>query len=406
MNSLLHYLQPYPFERLRLLLKDCVPPAGLKPIPLSIGEPRHAPPDFVLEALTRELPGVAQYPTTLGNLDLRAACAEWLQRRFSLPVGAVNPDTQVLPVNGTREALFAIAQAVIDTQAPMNGRRPLVAMPNPFYQIYEGAALLAGAEPLFLDTPASQGYLPDLSAVSADTWDRVQLLYLCSPGNPAGAVMSEAALIEAIELAEKHDFIIATDECYAEIFFDEAAPPPSLLGAAWRAGRRSFERCLVFHSLSKRSNLPGLRSGFVAGDACILKDFLLYRTYHGCSMPPPTQVASTLAWRDDAHVRANRDEYRAKFLAVKEILGTHAEIEIPPGGFYLWLKTPGRWAGDDERFVQDLFATQHITVVPGSYLARDGGSGNPGQGRVRISLVASLADCIEAAHRIRQLLQG
>jgi N-succinyldiaminopimelate aminotransferase len=265
---------------------------------------------------------------------------------------------------------------------------------------------LAGAEPLFLDTPAERGFFPDLAAVSAETWDRVQLLYLCSPGNPAGAVMTEAQLREALALAERHDFIVVTDECYAEIFFDEAEPPPSLLGAAWRAGRTDFARCLVFHSLSKRSNLPGLRSGFVAGDARILQDFLLYRTYHGCSMPPPTQAASTLAWRDDAHVRANRDAYRAKFLAVKDILGDLIEIEIPAGGFYLWLDVGPRWHHDDERFVQALFAQEHITVVPGSYLARDAGQGNPGRGRVRISLVASLDDCIEAAHRIRRLLQG
>ncbi|MFZ9994572.1 MAG: succinyldiaminopimelate transaminase [Steroidobacteraceae bacterium] len=413
MNPRLARLQPYPFERLRELLKDGVPPAHLSPIPLSIGEPRHTPPPFVLEALARELPSIAQYPTTVGSLELRSACRDWLLRRFDLPAGSIDPQTHVLPVNGTREALFAIAQAVIDATPDHKGRPPLVAMPNPFYQIYEGAALLAGAEPLFLDTPAEQGFLPDLDQIASDTWDQVQLLYLCSPGNPAGAVMSEAQLARALDLADKHDFIVVTDECYAEIFFDETSPPPSLLGAAWRSGRQDFSRCLVFHSLSKRSNLPGLRSGFVAGDARLINDFLLYRTYHGCSMPPPTQVASTLAWADDAHVLANRDAYRAKFRAVQEILQDVADIEIPAGGFYLWMNVGGRWSGDDERFVRDLFVDQHITVVPGSYLARPSqGAGpstthtNPGQGRVRISLVASLEDCIEAAHRIRRQLQG
>jgi N-succinyldiaminopimelate aminotransferase len=413
MNPRLARLQPYPFERLRELLKDGSPPPNLSPIPLSIGEPRHAPPPFVLDTLARELAGVAQYPTTLGTLALRRACAEWLKRRFTLPADSVDPDTHILPVNGTREALFAIAQAIVDPTPDRQGQAPLVAMPNPFYQIYEGAALLAGAEPLFLDTPAEQGFLANLDQISPETWARVQLLYLCSPGNPAGAVMSERELTRALDLADEHNFIVVTDECYAEIYFDESAPPPSILGAAWRSGRRDFSRCLAFHSLSKRSNLPGLRSGFVAGDAALIKDFLLYRTYHGCSMPPPTQEASALAWADDAHVLANREAYRAKFLAFKDILHDVAEIDIPAGGFYLWLKVDDRWGGDDEKFVRDLYVDQHITVVPGSYLARrtqltdaQNSFGNPGRGRVRISLVASLDDCIEAAQRIRRQLQG
>jgi N-succinyldiaminopimelate aminotransferase len=377
-------------------------------IPLSIGEPKHAPPDFVLQVLRDALAGLGQYPSTVGLPELRAACARWLERRFNLGANRVGLDA-VLPVNGTREALFAFAQAVIDPTRRATADRPLVAMPNPFYQIYEGAALLAGATPYFFETPTDNGFLPDLDAIPAAVWDRVQLLYLCSPGNPGGAVMSIDQLRRAIELANKHDFIIASDECYAELYADEANPPPSLLNAALAAGHANFERCVVFHSLSKRSSLPGLRSGFVAGDPSVLRDFLLYRTYHGCAMPVPTQLASIAAWNDDEHVKANRALYREKYARVLPILSPHLEVTQPAGGFYLWPNV----GSDDAAFTRELFARQNVTVVPGSYLARttrhgliDSSGSNPGAGRVRISLVANIDDCITAAGRIADFIQG
>ena len=396
MNPHLTELQAYPFERLAKLKTGIVPPAHLTHIPLSIGEPKHAPPDFVLQVLRDSLAGLGQYPSTVGLPELRSACARWLERRFGLGADRVGLDA-VLPVNGTREALFAFAQAVIDPTA-----KSLVAMPNPFYQIYEGAALLAGAIPYFFDTPADNSFLPDLDAIPAAVWERVQLLYLCSPGNPGGAVMSIDLLRRAIELADKHDFIIASDECYAELYTDEANPPPSLLNAALAAGHSNFERCVVFHSLSKRSSLPGLRSGFVAGDPQVLERFLRYRTYHGCSMPLPIQRASLAAWDDDAHAAANRALYREKFARVLPILAPHTQVSAPDGGFYLWPDI-GR---DDTAFVRDLYAAKHVTVLPGSYLARDGGAGNPAAGRVRIPLVAPVEQCIEAAQRIADFLQG
>lgn len=404
-NPGLRDLQPYPFERLAALTAGVTPQSALAPIALTIGEPKHAPPSFVLEALKESLGGVGQYPTTAGLPALREACARWLQRRFGLPDGALDPGGatgggQVLPVNGTREALFAFAQTIVDSRRGSGGARALVAMPNPFYQIYEGAALLAGAEPYFLDTPAHTGFLPDLAAVPASVWDRVQLLYLCSPGNPSGAVLDLDWLTRAIALAERHDFIIAADECYAEIFLDESRPPPSLLQAAWQSGRRGFERCVVFHSLSKRSSLPGLRSGFVAGDRALLAQFLRYRTYHGCSMPLPVQRASIAAWNDDAHVLANRDLYRAKFAGVLPVLAPHLAVSAPAGAFYLWPDV----GGDDERFTRELLAATNVAVLPGSYLARDAGQGNPGAGRIRVSLVASVEECLEAARRIAQFL--
>ncbi len=393
MNPDLDRLQAYPFERLAALKAGVTPPAHLAHIALSIGEPKHAPPAFVLDTLRGALAGVGSYPATAGLPELRAACASWLQRRFSLPAERISA-SQVLPVNGTREALFAIAQAVVDRSRS----GALVAMPNPFYQIYEGAALLAGAEPLFIETPAERGFLPDLDAVPAATWDRVQLLYLCSPGNPAGAVMNIADWRRALELAERHDFIIAADECYAELYPNEAAPPPSLLNAALAAGHSGFERCIVFHSLSKRSSLPGLRSGFVAGDRRLLEKFLLYRTYHGSAMPEPTQRASIAAWNDDTHVRENRTLYREKFARVLPILQPVLPVEAPQGGFYLWPEV----GGDDAAFTRELFAATHVTVVPGSYLSR----GSAGAGRVRISLVASVDECVEAAHRIASFVKG
>ena len=408
MNPHLAELQAYPFERLATLKAGVVSPAHLAHIPLSIGEPKHAPPDFVLQVLRDSLAGLGQYPSTVGLPELRAACARWLERRFNLGANRVGLDA-VLPVNGTREALFAFAQAVIDPTRRATADSPLVAMPNPFYQIYEGAALLAGATPYFFETPTDNGFLPDLDAIPAAVWDRVQLLYLCSPGNPGGAVMSIDQLRRAIELADKHDFIIASDECYAELYADENNPPPSLLNAALEAGHSNFERCVVFHSLSKRSSLPGLRSGFVAGDPSVLRDFLLYRTYHGCAMPVPTQLASIAAWNDDEHVKANRALYREKYARVLPILSPHLEVTQPAGGFYLWPNV----GGDDAAFTRELFARQNVTVVPGSYLARttrhgliDSSGSNPGGGRVRISLVANIDDCVTAAGRIADFIQG
>jgi N-succinyldiaminopimelate aminotransferase len=395
LNPRLALLQPYPFERLRTLLAGAEPPASLRHIPLSIGEPKHAPPPFIADALVAGLRTLGHYPVTLGLAPLREAIARWLERRFVLSAGAVDAETMVLPVNGTREALFAFVQAAVDVESP--AQRPLVLMPNPFYQIYEGAALLAGAEPRFLNCTAATGYLPDLEAVDAATWNRCQVLFLCTPGNPTGAVLPEAYLRRALELAERHDFVIGSDECYSELYFDEASPPPGLLQAAWNAGNREFRRCVVFHSLSKRSSVPGLRSGFVAGDARFLSKFRLYRTYHGCAVPEHTQLASIPAWNDEAHVVENRRLYREKFTRVAPILaaGLQQDVPIPAGAFYLWPAVD-----DDEAFTRDLFAGQHVTVLPGSYLARDTASGNPGRGRVRISLVASVDDCVAAAERI------
>jgi len=396
MNPRLDRLQPYPFERLRALLAGAVAPVGLRHIPLSIGEPRHAPPAFIGEALVAALAAsLGSYPVALGLPELRQAIARWLERRFMLADGAVDHERMVLPVNGTREALFAFVQAVIDTTA--RGAPPCVLMPNPFYQIYEGAALLAGAEPVFLDCVPGKGYLPDLDAVDAATWNRCQLLFLCSPGNPTGAVLPEPYLRHALELAARHDFVIASDECYSELYFDEAAPPTGLLQAAWNSGNHGFERCIVFHSLSKRSSVPGLRSGFVAGDAAALARFRLYRTYHGCAVPLHTQFASVPAWNDEAHVIENRRLYREKFLRVTPVIAASLQDDatIPAGAFYLWPRVR-----DDEAFARGLFEQQHVTVLPGRYLARDTASGNPGVGRVRISLVASVDDCVEAARRI------
>jgi N-succinyldiaminopimelate aminotransferase len=395
MNPDLKKTQPYPFERLAALKATVSPATHLPHIALSIGEPKHAPPSFVLEVLKESVAGYSAYPTTAGTDELRDTCARWLERRFGLGTNAVRR-AQVLPVSGTREALFAFAQAAIGRSTAGSRGAPLVAMPNPFYQIYEGAALLAGAEPYFIETPAVKGFLPDLDAVPAEVWDRVQLLYLCSPGNPGGAVMSVKEWRRVLALAEKHDFIVASDECYTELYPDEANPPPSLLSAAVADGRAGFERCVVFHSLSKRSSLPGLRSGFVAGDARLLEAFLRYRTYHGCSMPIPAQAASIAAWNDEAHVIENRRLYREKFAKVMPLLAPHLDFTAPEGGFYLWADT----RGDDEIFVRDLYAQENVTVVPGSYLARIVNGRNPGTGRLRISLVASVDECIEAAHRI------
>ena len=401
MNHALTQLQPYPFEKLRALLAGATPPADKRPIALSIGEPKHKSPDFVAKALADNLDQLAVYPTTLGIPALREAIAAWCERRFGVPTGWLDAARHVLPVNGTREALFAFTQTVVQ-RAGSSQERGLVVSPNPFYQIYEGAALLAGAEPHYLPCLEDNGFNPDFDAVPADVWQRCQILFLCSPGNPTGALVPMEQLKKLIALADEHDFVIAADECYSELYFDEENPPPGLLTACAELGRSDFKRCVVFHSLSKRSNLPGLRSGFVAGDADILKAFLLYRTYHGCAMPVQTQLASVAAWQDEAHVRANRDQYRAKYDAVLAILQPVLDVQRPDGSFYLWAKTPG----DDTTFTRELFAREHVTVVPGSYLSREVNGDNPGAGRVRLALVAPLAECIEAAERIRRFVQG
>jgi N-succinyldiaminopimelate aminotransferase len=395
MNPALAKLRPYPFERLRALLAGARPPTDLPHIPMSIGEPRHEPPAFVLEALTGNLAGFGSYPTTAGVPQLRAAAAAWLTRRFQLRAGSIDPEKMLIPVNGTREGLFAFVQAMVDV-----ARSPLVVMPNPFYQIYEGAALLAGAEPYFLGNDRANQYLPELDDVSPDVWRRCQVLFLCSPGNPTGAVAGIDYLQRAIALADRYDFVIAADECYSEIYLDEAKPPPGLLQAAAASGHTAYERCVVFHSLSKRSSVPGLRSGFVAGDPKLIQSFLQYRTYHGCALPLPTQFASIAAWNDDQHVIENRRLYREKFARVLPILREVLEVDAPDASFYLWPKV-----ADDERFARQLFEQQHVTVLPGSYIARDTPHGNPGRGRVRISLVATVAECADAAARIRKFLE-
>ncbi len=392
MNPDLQRLQPYPFEKLRALLGTGAP--DKRAIALSIGEPKHSSPEFVLRAVSDNLPRLANYPATKGLPELRQAIADWATRRFALQ--GLDADSQVLPVNGTREALFAFAQAVVD-----RSREPLVVSPNPFYQIYEGAALLAGAEPHFLPCREENGFVPDFDAVPADAWQRCQLLFLCSPGNPTGAVIDQAQLQRLIALADEHDFIIASDECYSEIYFDEAQPPVGLLQAAAAMGRHDYSRCVVFHSLSKRSNLPGLRSGFVAGDADVLAQFLLYRTYHGCAIPVHHQLASIAAWADEAHVEENRRQYRLKFERVLDILGDSLDVQRPQASFYLWPRTPI----DDRDFARELFAREHVTVLPGSFLSREVDGLNPGAGRVRMALVAEVDECVEAAGRIREFVQ-
>ncbi|WML90299.1 succinyldiaminopimelate transaminase [Thiothrix lacustris] len=395
MNPDLARLQAYPFERIRALLQG-VSPADLPAVSLAMGEPKHPTPDFIQQAIAANWSGLANYPLTKGIPALRETIAAWLTRRFQLPADSVDAEQHVIPVNGTREALFAFAQAVVDRSADA-----AVVMPNPFYQIYEGAALLAGAEPVFLPCTADNGFIPDFAAVPAATWQRCQLLYLCNPGNPTGAVMSLETLQQVLKLAEQHDFIVASDECYSELYADEDQPPPGLLQAAAQMGNTAWKRCVVFHSLSKRSNVPGMRSGFVAGDAEVLKQFLLFRTYHGCAMPPPFQAASVAAWADEAHVQENRRLYRQKFAAVMDILKPVMKVELPPASFYLWPETPV----DDALFTRELFARAHVNVVPGSYLSREVDGLNPGANRVRLALVAPLDECIEAAGRIRRVVE-
>lgn len=394
MNPDLERLHPYPFERLHDLLP--APPQGREAISLAIGEPRQPTPGLITEALARALDGLARYPVTRGQPDLREAIAAWLSRRFRIPATAIDPHSQVLPVTGTREALFALAQAVIDRRVPAK-----VAMPNPFYQIYEGAALLAGAEPVYLNCTAETGYLPDWRSVSDATWRQCQLAYITSPGNPTGAVMPASDWTALMELAERHDFILAADECYSELYPDGTAPPPGLLEAAYHSGNTAFRRCIVFHSLSKRSSAPGLRSGFVAGDAELLARFLRYRTYHGCALPPPVQAASRAAWEDESHVIASRKGYDERFATVLEILGPVLPVERPAAGFYLWPEVPLA----DTDFAARLYGQEGVLVLPGSFLSRAAG-GDPGAGRVRMALVQPTATCTEAASRIRRFVES
>lgn len=397
LNPGLQLLEPYPFERLAALRQDLLAPAALTPINLSIGEPQDSTPAFIHDALRAALAGTAKYPATRGTDETREAVAAWLCMRFGLPSGAVDPARMVLPVNGTREALFAVAQAVV----PRETARRHVLMPNPFYQIYEGAALLAGALPWYMPCPAERGFLPDFSAIPRAVLDSCALLYVCSPANPAGSVMSRAALQELLELADRHDFIVVSDECYSELYFDESTPPPGLLEAAWHAGRTDFRRCLVMHSLSKRSNAPGLRAGFVAGDAALIEAFLRYRTYHGSAMPLHVQAASIAAWRDETHVQENRARYRARFRAVAAALSPCLPVSIPAGGFYLWPQVPL----DDREMCRRLIVQANVTTLPGQFLARTVDGHNPGAGRLRLALVADEAECVEAARRIRQVLE-
>lgn len=396
MNPGLASLQPYPFEKLARLKHGIVTPPGKTAIDLSIGEPKHKTPDFILDKIRAYLTTAAQYPKTRGNDELRATFAAWLTQRFSLPEGSIQPDQHVLPVNGTREALFAFAQCLVNQRQP----RPLVVLPNPFYQIYEGAALLAGATPVYLNCEANNHFLPDFAAVPETVWRDCQLVYICTPGNPAGAVMDRKSLTGLLELADRHDFIIASDECYSEIYFDEDQPPPGLLQVAAETGRDDYRHCIVFHSLSKRSNVPGMRSGFVAGNARLIESFLRYRTYHGCAMPGFVQAASVAAWRDEKHVVLNRKLYREKFAAVLDILTPVMTVRQPQGGFYLWPEVPVA----DEDFARGLYARMNVTVLPGSFLSRPANGINPGARRLRLALVTPLEECVEAAQRIKEYI--
>ena len=406
MNPLLQKLQPYPFERLRGLTAGVTPNPDLRPISLGIGEPKHATPAFIKEALSAALDGLASYPATAGESALREACAAWVQRRYGLQLDAA---TQILPVNGSREALFSLAQVVIDPTKHLPSGGPTVVSPNPFYQIYEGAALLAGARPVFANSHPARNFAADWSRIPESTWATTQLLFVCSPGNPTGAVMPLDEWQKLFELSDRHGFVIASDECYSEIYFREGpdAAPLGGLEAAARLGRTGFKNLIALTSLSKRSNVPGLRSGFVMGDAAILKAFLLYRTYHGSAMSPAVQRASIAAWSDEHHVVENRALYRAKFERVTPILAQVMDVALPDAGFYLWAKVPEHVrGGSDEAFTRELLAQYNVAVLPGSYLAREAGGVNPGAGRVRMALVAGVDECVEAAQRIQAFIRS
>ncbi|PAT40958.1 succinyldiaminopimelate transaminase [Vandammella animalimorsus] len=399
MNPRLQSLHPYPFERLRQLFAGVAPNAALAPISLGIGEPRHATPQLVLDAYAQALhdPGLASYPATAGTPALRQACAQWLQRRYGVQADA---EREVLPVNGSREALFALTQAVVDP----GDAQAIVVCPNPFYQIYEGAALLAGAQPYYANSDPARNFAVDWDAVPEAVWQRTQLVFTCSPGNPTGAVMPLAEWDKLFALSERHGFVIASDECYSEIYFQDEAPLGALQAA--RQLGRDWQRLVVLTSLSKRSNVPGMRSGFVAGDARILQQFLLYRTYHGCAMAPPVQAASIAAWGDEAHVAHNRQLYREKFAQVTPVLQAVLDVRLPDAGFYLWAGIPPQLGLSDTQFARALYEQQAVTVLPGSYLAREAAGINPGAGRVRMALVAETAECLEAARRIAAFVRS
>ena len=395
MNPNLELLQPYPFQRLRDLFADTTPNPAYKNINLSIGEPKHATPQLIKDALVNNLAGLATYPTTLGTNELRTAIANWIARRYGIT--APNPDKAILPVTGSREALFAFAQVVINSSRPS----PIVISPNPFYQIYEGATFLAGAQPYFLNTTPENGHAMDFASAPADVLKRTQLVYVCSPGNPSGKVMSLEQWEALFELSDKYDFVIAADECYSEIYFDEKTPPIGALQAACLLGR-SHNNLVVFGSLSKRSNVPGMRSGFVAGDEKIIEKFALYRTYHGCAMSPVVQAASIAAWNDEAHVIENRRLYAEKFKTVTPMLSGVLQVEMPDAAFYLWAKIKEKSVSDTE-FALKLYRDFNVTVLPGSYLAREAHGINPGEGFIRLALVANLDECVEAAKRIQKM---
>jgi len=388
-NPGIQKLQPYPFEKLAELKAGLKIPQQRRHINLSVGEPRHSPPSFIAEEILTHLHGISRYPATRGELPLRQAIAAWLTRRYNLASYLIDPDRHVLPVNGTREALFAFAQCIIDAT-----EQSCVLMPNPFYQIYEGAAYLAGAEPWYVPQGPNESYLPDIDSVPNAVWQRCRLIYLCNPANPAGTVMDRAQLQRILELSDRYGFVVASDECYSEIYLDEDDPPPGLLQVAAQVGNTEFSGCIVFHSLSKRSNVPGLRSGFVAGDQQLISNFLRYRTYHGCAMPLHTQAASGKAWADEEHVRQNRVLYRAKFDAVIPVLETVFSVNRPAGGFYLW----PRMTTDDRDFARELYRRYAVTVVPGQFLSRRVSGYDPGANHIRMALVAPLDECIEAAH--------
>jgi N-succinyldiaminopimelate aminotransferase len=395
MNHLLARLQPYPFERLKQLFASVTPNPNYRHISLGIGEPRHATPQLVLDALAGATRELAMYPPTAGSPALRAACAAWVQRRYGVSLDA---ETEILPVNGSREALFAFAQTVVNP----GGGNAIVICPNPFYQIYEGAALLAGAKPYYAPSDPSRNFNINWDGIRDEVWANTQLAYVCSPGNPTGAVMPMADWENLFDLSRRYGFVIASDECYSEIYFRDD-PPLGGLEAAAKIRTIDRKNLVVFTSLSKRSNVPGMRSGFVAGDADILKKFLLYRTYHGCAMSGMVQAASIAAWNDEAHVVANRDLYRKKFAEVTPMLAEVLDVRLPDASFYLWAAVPG---GDDERFARDLRAKYNVTVLPGSYLARTAEGGNPGKGRIRMALVAETEECVEAAQRIVAFVKG
>ena len=398
MNPLLSRLQPYPFERLRQLHADITPNVAYKPISLGIGEPRHATPQLIKDALTVSLAGLASYPGTMGEPRLRQTLSDWLARRYDVKL---DPATQILPVNGSREALFSLAQTVLDPSQP----GATVVCPNPFYQIYEGAALLAGAQTWFAPSEPLRNFAVDWTGVPEAVWAKTQLVFVCSPGNPTGAVMSLQEWELLFKLSDQYGFVIASDECYSEIYFRDE-PPLGALQAAARLGRQDFKNLIALTSLSKRSNVPGLRSGFVAGDAALIKSFLLYRTYHGSAMSPIVQAASMAAWADEQHVQANRALYREKFAKVTPLLASVMKVALPDAGFYLWAEIPELFKGSDTAFARELFALYNVVVLPGSYLARDARGHNPGAGRIRMALVAETAECVEAAERMVQFIQS